>query len=255
MLRTLFVLATALALWNTSQAQDPRDEIYLRATVEAIVPLVDFSGSVIAVDPDPRFAITLHIETATPIVASFSKGTAVTFAIHSPSLLFAREATKGMTYDFSLGRRVENGKTVFAGLTVIALVPLVASVQDWQDCKPDGSYSFTELKQSVRRVVTTGAYTGWDDKMFSRSGDLASVAVLQNFNDTEMTSHETLEGVLLVLRTAFTCPHRCVNANGDQQSRVTLLLLDHLQKGASPATRSKIDETKKFVVEQARGVE
>ena len=255
MFRILFVLAIALALWNTGQAQDSHDEIYVRASMEAIVQLADFSGSVIPVDPDPRFAMTLHIESATPTVADFSKGAAVTLAIRSPSLLFAGEPTKGMTYDFSLGRKIENGKTVFVGLTVIALVPLVASVQDWQDCKPDGSYSCTDLKQSVRRVVITGTYTGWDDKMFSRSGDLASVAVLQNFNDTEMTSPEALEGVLLVLRTAFACPHRCVNANGDQQPRVTLLLLDHLRRGASPAMRSKIDETKKFVVEHARGVE
>jgi hypothetical protein len=136
--------------------------------------------------------------------------------------------------------------------TVQSLVP---SVQDWQDCKPNGSYSFTDLKQSVRRVVTSGGYFGWDDKMFSRSGDLASVAVLQNFSEKEMTAPEALEGVLLVLRTAFTCPHRCVNANGDEQPRVTLLLLDRLREVANPAMRSKIDDVEKFVVEQARGVE
>jgi hypothetical protein len=197
MLRILLVLSIALALSNPSQAQDTH-EIYLRATVEAIVPLADFSGSTTPVDPDPRFAMTLQIESLTPVVASFSKGTAVTFAIHSPSLLFAGEPTTGRAYDFSLGRKVANGKTIFAGLTVIALVPLVPSVQDWQDCKPDGSYSFTDLKQSVRRVVTTGAEFGWDDKVFSRSGDLASLAVLQNFSDKEMTAPEALEGVLLV---------------------------------------------------------
>jgi hypothetical protein len=254
MLRILLVLSIALALWNPSQAQDTH-EIYLRATVEAIVPLADFSGSIIRVDPDPRFAMTLQIGSVAPVVAGFSKGTPITFAIHSPSLLFAGEPTTGRAYDFSLGRKVEDGKTIFAGLTVIALVPLVPSVQDWQDCKPDGSYSFTDLKQSVRRVVTTGEFWGWDDKVFSRSGDLASVAVLQNFSDKEMTAPEALEGVLLVLRTAFTCPQRCVNANGDQQPRITLLLLDHLRKVASPAMRSKIDEVEKFVAEQARGVE
>ena len=219
MLRILLVLSIALALSKPSQAQDTH-EIYLRAAVEAIVPLADFSGSLIRVDPDPRFAMTLQIESVTPVVAGFSKGSAVTFAIHSPALLFAGEPTTGRAYDFSLGQNVENGKTTFAGLTVIALVPLVPSVQDWQDCKSDGSYSFTDLKQSVRRVVTTGEYWGWDDKVFSRSGDVASVAVLQDFSDKEMTAPESLEGVLLVLRTAFTCPHRCVNANGDQQPRV-----------------------------------
>ncbi len=254
MLRMLLVLSIAFALSNLSQAQNAH-EIYLRATVEAIVPFADFSGSTIPVDPDPRFAMTLQIESVNPVVSSFPRGSAITFAIHSPSLLFAGEPTTGREYDFSLGRKVEDGKSIFAGLTVIALVPLVPAVQDWQDCKPDGSYSFTDLKQSVRRVVTSGAEYGWDDKVFSRSGDLASVAVLQNFDDKEMTAPGALEGVLLVLRTAFTCPHRCVNANGDQQPRVTLLLLDHLRKVASPAMRSKIDEVEKFVAEQARGEE
>jgi hypothetical protein len=254
MLRICLVLSIALALSNPSQARDTH-ELYLRATVEAIVPLADFSGSVIRVDPDPRFAITLQIESVDPVVAAFSKGTSITLAVHSPSLLFAGEPTTGRAYHFSLGRKMENGKTIFAGLKVFALVPLLPSVQDWQDCKPDGSYSFTDLKLSVRRVVITGEYWGWDDKVFSRSGDLASVAVLQNFSDKEMTAPEAMKGVLLVLRTAFTCPHRCVNANGDQQPRVTLLLLDHLREVASPAMRPKIDEVEKFVAEQARGVE
>lgn len=113
----------------------------------------------------------------------------------------------------------------------------------------------SSLQICFAHLVTTGAYTGWDDKMFSRSGDLVSVAVLQSVSDTEMASPERFELVLLVLRTAFTCPHRCVHADGDEQPRVTLLLLDHLRNVTSPATRSKIDEVEKFVAEQARGVE
>ncbi len=254
MCRILFVLSIALATSSLGQSQATHD-IDLRATVEAIVPLADFAGSVIPVASDPRFAMTLRVESVTPVVASFSKGTSVTLAIHSPSQVFAGDATTGMAYDFSLDRKVENGKTIFSGLTVIAPVPLVPSVDDWQDCKPDGSYSFTDLKQSVRRVITTGAYTGWDDKMFNRSGDLVSVAVLQSFSDAELTSPETLEIVLVVLRTAFSCPHRCINANGDEQPRVTVLLLDHLRSVTNPPVRSKIDEVKKFVVEQARGAQ
>ena len=117
MLRTLAVLALSLAACNAGQAQDTHDEIYLRATVQAIVPLADFSGSITPVGTDPRFALTLRIDSVVPVVANFSDGTVVTLAIHSPSLLFAGEPTKGQTYDFSLGRKIENGKTVFVGLT------------------------------------------------------------------------------------------------------------------------------------------
>jgi hypothetical protein len=117
MLRTLAVLALSLAACNAGPAQDTHDEIYLRATVQAVVPLADFSGSVTPVGADPRFALTLRIDSVVPVVANFSDGTVVTLAIHSPSLVFAGEPTKGKTYDFSLGREIENGKTVFVGLT------------------------------------------------------------------------------------------------------------------------------------------
>lgn len=59
----------------------------------------------------------------------------------------------------------------FLPLTVLALT-CIASAQDWQHCKADGSNSFAKLKDSVRRVITNRAYSGWDEKMFSRSGDL-----------------------------------------------------------------------------------
>jgi hypothetical protein len=118
MLRTLVILAIALQRGNAGQAQDTHDEIYLRATVQAVVPLADFSGSITPVDRDPRFALTVRIDSVVPVVVKFSEGAVVTFAIHSPWLLFAGEPTKGETYDFSLGRKNENGKTSFAGLTV-----------------------------------------------------------------------------------------------------------------------------------------
>jgi hypothetical protein len=70
-----------------------------------------------------------------------------------------------------------------------------------------------------------------------------------------MTSPETLKDVLLILHFAFECPHRCVLAIGDQQPRVTLLLLEHLQHTASQTLQSKIEETKRFILRQAIGVE
>jgi hypothetical protein len=54
-----------------------------------------------------------------------------------------------------------------------------------------------------------------------------------------MTSPDTLKVVLSILRTALTCPHRCVRAIGDQQPRVTLLLLERLHNN----TRERCDPT------------
>jgi hypothetical protein len=65
----------------------------------------------------------------------------------------------------------------FLPIAVLALT-ITASAQDWQHCKPDGSNSFAELKDSVRRVTTTYGYTGLDEKMFNRSGDLAGAEQL-----------------------------------------------------------------------------
>jgi hypothetical protein len=140
-------------------------------------------------------------------------------------------------------------------LAAVFLVALVASGQDWQDCKTDTSYSFKEVMGSVHRVTTSRMYTGGDEKTLMRSGDLVSVAILQTLNDSEMTSPETLEFVLWILREAFACPTRCVSVVGDRQPRVALLLLEHLHKKTRGKMQSSIDETTKFILDQSRAAE
>lgn len=89
----------------------------MRATVQAVVPLTSFSGQVTSVGVDPRFALTLRIESIDHAITNFSAGTVVTLAIHSPALLFGRESAKGKTYDFVLIRESENGRQArFSGL-------------------------------------------------------------------------------------------------------------------------------------------
>jgi len=100
------------------QAQSANDEIRLRATVQSVVLLGDFSGVVIPVHFDPRFALTVRIESASPPVAGFAPGSVVTFGIHSPTLLFAGEPAKGKTYDFVLHRKTESGRIRFFYLEV-----------------------------------------------------------------------------------------------------------------------------------------
>jgi|SRR6266851_1323577 len=74
--------------------------------------------TVIPVDFDPRFALTLNIESARPSVNRFRKGAVVTLAIHSPSELFEEKPRKGKTYNFSLSRTTENGKVRFYALQI-----------------------------------------------------------------------------------------------------------------------------------------
>jgi len=121
MLRFLAILAMSLSACAAGQAQSTNDEIHLRATVQAVVPLTGFSGQVTPVDVDPKFALTMHIESAVPAVANFTEGAVVALAIHSPSLLFEGESANGKTYDFVLHRKIEDGKVRFVELTCTAV--------------------------------------------------------------------------------------------------------------------------------------
>jgi hypothetical protein len=127
----------------------------------------------------------------------------------------------------------------------------VASGQNWQDCKSNGGYSFSDVKAAVHRVTDSQMISGWDTKIFSRSGDLVAVAVLQTLSDKQMASPETLKMVLVILTDAFGCPNGCVATTSDSQPRVTSLLLDHLYESSTGKLRDDIDETKRFVTKQA----
>ncbi|HEY6249846.1 MAG TPA: hypothetical protein VI685_07775, partial [Candidatus Angelobacter sp.] len=95
MIRSLTILAMSFWACAAGQAQSTNDEIHLRATVQAVVLLTRFSGTITPVDFDPRFALTLHIESTVPEIALFRTGAVVTLAIHSPSLTFQEEPTEG----------------------------------------------------------------------------------------------------------------------------------------------------------------
>ena len=97
------------------QMQNTKNEIHLRATVQNVVPLTDFSGKITPVDFDPRFALTVRMESVDPAVSSFTVGAVVVFAIHSPALL-GEDTTKGKTYNFSLQREIKHSKSRFFGL-------------------------------------------------------------------------------------------------------------------------------------------
>ena len=133
----------------------------------------------------------------------------------------------------------------------VASLALASRAQDWQACKPQGDYSFDDVKAAVRRVTSSRIYSGWDEKTFNRSGDLVAVAVLKTLDDGDMVTSEHAKDVLLILRSAFACPHRCVQVTDDRRPRITLLLLEHLNEITRGQMQADIKEVKEFVLEQA----
>ena len=114
----LTIFSTTMLACCAALAQHTNDEIYLRATVQDVVVISHFAGTLTPVDVDPRFALTVRIESATPGVTNFAAGSPVTFAIHSPSRLFAGEDAKGKSYDFLLRRQAEKGKVRYLDLEI-----------------------------------------------------------------------------------------------------------------------------------------
>lgn len=133
----------------------------------------------------------------------------------------------------------------------MAILNPVASAQDWQSCKPDGDYSFNDVKAAVRRVTSSEGYSGWDEKTFNRSGDLVAVAVLKTLDDNEIASPEHANDVLLILHMAFACPQRCVKVTDDRSPRMTLLLLEHLNEITRGKIHANIEDAKQFILQQA----
>lgn len=132
----------------------------------------------------------------------------------------------------------------------VVLVTFAASAQDWQACKPEGDYSFNDVKAAIHRVTSSRIYSGWDEKTFARSGDLVAVAVLKTLDDSKMASPENAKFVLLILRAAFDCPQNCVRVMDDRRPRMTLLLLDHLNEITHREITSDVEEAKHFILQQ-----
>lgn len=123
MRRLLAILAASLWACTAGAAQSTKDEVHFRATVQDVGLLSHFSGKAILIGFDPRFALTVRIESAAPAVPGFTSGAIVTFGIHSPVMLFGVEGdtTKGKTYDFSVVRTSKKGKIRFSSLQVLGV--------------------------------------------------------------------------------------------------------------------------------------
>lgn len=119
MIRWFAILVMTLWTSTGGQGQSTNNEVRIRATVKVVAPLTSFSGTITPVGVDPRFALTLRIESAAPTVANFGAGAVVTLGIHSPSQLYGGESPKGKMYDFVLHRTMEGGKLRYFALTAL----------------------------------------------------------------------------------------------------------------------------------------
>jgi hypothetical protein len=163
----------------TLAAQAQTDEIRLQATVQSVVPLSGFSGPVVAVDVDPRFALTVHIESVIPATAKFTEGSDVTLAIHSPSLLFAGEPKEGTTYDFCLRRKSEGGTVRFFALRIAKhlLAPDSRAQAGHNECAEDNAPVAYPLKGWIGFTNTGDSVSEMTVKAFASGGDLVLATV------------------------------------------------------------------------------
>lgn len=106
-MRTLATLLAALLVCGCTThrpSQERPGTVHLFAVVKAIEPLGHTAQQAIVVDVDPRFALILHVVSASPLGGDCASE--VVFAIHSPARLFAADARDviGHQFEFAFGR-------------------------------------------------------------------------------------------------------------------------------------------------------
>jgi len=132
-------------------------------------------------------------------------------------------------------------------LFVILLGTIATSAQD---AKPVTFESFAAVKVSVLTITSQHGYSGVDEKILNRAGDLAAIAIVKNIPESELASTATMKWVLWILREAIACPSRCIEDSDNRHPQVTMLLLEHLRNRTSGSTQSEVDETTDFIRQQ-----
>jgi hypothetical protein len=107
MIRAIAVLTLSLCADGPSKAQEKREEIRFLATVQSVVLSGKVSGKVIRVGVDAHFILTLRLDSSVPALKDFVANNVVTFAIHSPSVLFHGQPPEGKRYEFLLRCKTE----------------------------------------------------------------------------------------------------------------------------------------------------
>ena len=98
-----------------------------------------------------------------------------------------------------------------------------------QDCTQRDFASFDDVNAAVSRLLSFPGYTGFDEKILNRSGDLAAVAVTKSVTVQQMNSPEKARQVLLILHMAFAVPELIADSCS-RTPTVALLLLDELER-------------------------
>ncbi|MDB6065160.1 MAG: hypothetical protein JWR26_1368 [Pedosphaera sp.] len=109
--RLLAIFACLLSICLTAAGQGTsdvttNDVARLGVTVLDVVPLHSFAGSLTPTsDVDPRFALTVRIDSCVPAITNLKSGMIVTFAVHSPSRFLGGSAEKGATHQIKMSQK------------------------------------------------------------------------------------------------------------------------------------------------------
>ena len=115
-------------------------------------------------------------------------------------------------------------KRYFLAITLI----LVGCAAFAQDCSRDEFGSYEEIKGAVTSLLSQPSYTGWDEKILSRAGDMAAIAVIRAVPLGDMDSPERARQILLILKFAFAAP-QIITASSNRRPTAAMLLLNHLK--------------------------
>jgi hypothetical protein len=100
------------------------------------------------------------------------------------------------------------------------------------------------LEQSVSRIVESGAYSGWDDKMLSTQGDLAAVALTKVIKGRSLSVNQ-IKSVLLVLDLAF-MNRAAIHDSSANEPQTALFVLQLLELSSQdPKLKEQVRRTRK----------
>jgi hypothetical protein len=98
-----------------------------------------------------------------------------------------------------------------------------------QKCSNDDFTSMCEVKGAVIRLLSYPAYTGWDEKILNRAGDMAALALMRSLSMEDLNSSEKQRQTLLILKLAFEAP-QLIAVNTDRRPTAAMLLLGYISK-------------------------
>jgi hypothetical protein len=106
---------------------------------------------------------------------------------------------------------------------------LLAGTALAEECSNEDFAAFCETKAAVERVLSYPAYTGWDEKVLNRAGDIAALAIIRSVSMKDLNSPEKTRQILLVLNLAFAAP-QLITPHSNRRPTAAMLLLDQLEK-------------------------